>query len=93
MRLDNGLDGDPLFRKVAMPWYDGPIACWLLVAAMLIVIIFSWVGIQVAGSHPFYDTYLWVPVTLLLLAALVAVSVLLRLSHRYYARYIENRDL
>jgi len=93
MQLDNGLDGNPLFRKVIRPWYDGSLACWILVAAMGGVFFFSWVGIQAARNHPFYGEYIWVPITVLILSILVAGSVMLRLFHRYYAQYLENKDL
>ena len=92
MRLDNGPDGNPLFRKVVAPWYDGAVACWVLVAAMAILSAFSWAGIQVARTHPFYGDYIWVPLILLLLCLFVAGSVILRLIHRRYAQYLERKE-
>jgi hypothetical protein len=90
MRLDNGLDGNPLFRKPITPWYDHAIACWLLVAAMAGVSLFSWFGIHVARTHPFYDAYIWVPMVLLVLSLLVAGSVIWRLLHRYYTFHLKK---
>jgi hypothetical protein len=92
MRLDSGLDGNPLFRKVATPWYDGDFACWVLLAMMVAVSLFSGAGIHVARMHPFYVDYIWVPVVLLILSLLVAVSVTLRLIHRYYSLHLQKKD-
>jgi hypothetical protein len=90
MHLDTS---NPLFRKASAPWYDGNLACGILLAVMLLVGLFSWAGIYVAHSDPSYNAYLWVPTTLLILSLLVIGSVAFRKIHRVYGRYVQNKDL
>jgi hypothetical protein len=84
------LDPNPLFRRIMMPWYDSTPMCWSLVAAMLLLVLFSWAGIVVAGENPAYCKYRWLPWTLLALSSFVGVSVLRRLIHRYLQQKIDS---
>jgi O-antigen/teichoic acid export membrane protein len=90
MHLDTS---NPLFRKASAPWYDGNMACGILLAAMLLVGLFSWAGIYVAHNNPDYHPFLWVPITLLISSLLVAGLVVFRLIHRSYGWHMQNRDL
>ncbi len=73
-----------------MPWYDSTPMCWVLFAAMVLLILFSWAGIVVASENAAYRGYSWVPWTLLVLSALVGVSVLRRLIRRYLQQKMDN---
>lgn len=90
MHLDTA---NPLFRKANTPWYDGNMACWIVLAAMLGLCLFSWAGIYVARANPTYAEYVWVPATMLGLSLLVAGSVAVRLFHRFYERHLRIKDL
>lgn len=73
-----------------MPWYDSTAMCWTLLAAMVLLVLFSWAGIVVAGENAAYRSYCWVPWTLLILSVLVGVSVLRRLIRRYRQQKMDN---
>ncbi len=87
------LDPNPLFRKVITPWYDGKAACRIVLAAMLVVILFSLSGIVTARSDPDFYRHTWVPLAMLGLSLLVVVSILLRLFQRSDARSAQTREL
>jgi hypothetical protein len=76
------LDPNPLFRRVITPWYDSNSLCGILLLAMLVVIIFSVVGIVAAREYTSYYGYIWVPTTLLVLSLFVFLSVTVRLIYR-----------
>lgn len=84
------LDPNPLFRRIMMPWYDSTPVCWTLFAAMVLLVLFSWAGIVVAGENAAYRGYRWVPWTLLVLSALVGLSVLRRLIRRHHQQKMDN---
>ncbi|MFZ1983242.1 MAG: hypothetical protein WAU91_02445 [Desulfatitalea sp.] len=86
------LDPNPMFRRVITSWYDSNAACWILLAAMVGVALFSWAGIAAARSHADYHAYTWVPAALLILSLFVAVSVGYRLFRRYYDRHLQFRE-
>lgn len=86
------LDPHPLFRKVITPWYDGNTACWIVLAAMVAVILFSLSGISAARSDPDHHHHTWLPVTLLVLSLFVVQSIGRRLIQRYYARHAQTRE-
>ena len=77
------LDPNPLFRRIMMPWYDSTPLCWLLLLAMVVLVLFSWVGIGVVANNPSYNKGAWMPWTLLVLSLFVALSVACRLIFRY----------
>jgi hypothetical protein len=81
-----------MFRRIIMPWYDGNAACWILLAAMVLVALFSWAGIAVARFVPMYNGYTWVPVLMLLMSLFVGFSVGYRLFQRYYDRHLQERE-
>jgi hypothetical protein len=64
--------------------------CWTLFAAMVLLVLFSWAGIVVAGENAAYHGYRWMPWTLLVLSAFVGLSVLRRLIHRYHQQKMDN---
>ncbi len=76
------LDPNPMFRRIMMPWYDSTPLCWLLLVVMLSLVLFSWLGIRVAGEYPAYQKAVWMPWTLLVLSLFVLLSVLRRLILR-----------
>jgi hypothetical protein len=78
------LDPNPLFRRIIMPWYDSPPMCWGLLAAMVVIILFSVAGITVAFEDQGYRRHLWVPWTLFILCTVVGCSVAFRLMRRHY---------
>lgn len=77
------LDPNPLFRRAIVPWHDSTLTCWVVMVAMVVNVLFSWAGIVVALAEPLYHSYLWVPVTLLMLSLLVCFSIAFRLLGRY----------
>lgn len=86
------IDPNPLFRKAITPWYDSSAACWMLLAAVLVIAVFSGVGISVAQSRPDYQQHLWVPITLLVLSLFVGGSIIYRLIKRRYEHQLPDRD-
>jgi hypothetical protein len=76
------LDPNPLFRRVIIPWYDSTVVCWVLEAAMVILVCFCITGIVVARSNPEYTGFVWVPWVLLVLSLGLALSIAWRLIRR-----------
>jgi uncharacterized membrane protein len=76
------LDPNPLFRRAIIPWYDSNALCWVLVAAMVVLVYFSITGIVVAHSNPAYNGFVWVPWVLLVLSLVLALSISWRLIQR-----------
>ncbi|CAB5094252.1 hypothetical protein D3OALGA1CA_5363 [Olavius algarvensis associated proteobacterium Delta 3] len=76
------LDQNPVFRRIIAPWYDSTTACWVVLALMALVFVFSTVGIAVAQKTIEFRGHLWLPMILLLLSGSVMVSTLFRLLKR-----------
>ena len=86
------LDTNPLFRRIIMPWYDSTPVCWMLLVCMLIVLLFSIMGIVVAVESPVDARHQWVPWALALLSLFVGVSVALRLIHRHQLQHKDTAE-
>ena len=76
------LDPNPLFRRVIMPWYDSAPVCWVLGAAMVVLVFFSITGLMVAQNTPEYKRFVWVPGVLLLLSLFMVLSISWRMVQR-----------
>lgn len=77
------LDQNPLFRKVIAPWYDTEKACYIVIVFMFLVLLFGIAGISAASEKAEYNDYIWVPVLLVVMSAVVIVSISIRLIKRY----------
>ena len=77
------LDQNPLFRKVIAPWYDTEKACYIVIVFMFLVLLFGIAGISAASEKTEYNNYIWVPVLLVVMSAVVIVSISIRLIKRY----------
>ena len=86
------LDPNPLFRRIIAPWYDSSLACWLGLAAMVVVAWFAVIGVVVAGQHAAYSGSIMLPWLLFILSVLVIVSVAGRLIQRLFTRGAVNGD-
>jgi hypothetical protein len=86
------LDPNPMFRRIITPWYDSNLACWILLAIMLLVALFSWAGIAAARHVPLYNHHAWVPILILFLSLFVGISVGYRLFRRFYDRHLQDRE-
>ena len=83
MHLEQG----PGFRKTITPWYDSETICWAMIAGLAVAAAFGLVGIDVARDHPQWHGYMWLPMLLVALCALVILSIAFRLARRYAQRY------
>ena len=80
MRLD---PKGPLYRKIFIPWYDSEVACLLVIVFMFVVFLFGMIGISVAHESLEYRPFVWVPVSIVALSAIVILSTTIRLIRRY----------
>ncbi len=80
------MDPKPVYRKVISPWYDSEPLCIWIIALMLVVFLFACAGISVAGSHPLWSSYIWVPILLAVLSFWVLFTTSLRLIKRIMDR-------
>lgn len=80
MRLDYR---NPVYRKVFVPWWDSEIACFLVILFMFVAFLFGMMGISAARKTPEYQSFVWVPVTVVALSIAVILSTTLRLIRRY----------
>ncbi|MBU0971504.1 MAG: hypothetical protein KKC20_12700 [Proteobacteria bacterium] len=76
------LDQNPFFRKAITSWYDSSFACWLLIAIMLLVFVFSLAGVIVALGEPAFEAHFWFPGFLAFLSGFLALKVFIRLKIR-----------
>jgi len=86
------LDQNPVFRKIIVPWYDSAPVCGVLIVTMITVFLFGISGIEVIQNSPEYSNHIWVPLVLIVLSGLVAISTFLRLIRRYFHRTASSRQ-
>jgi len=82
------LDSKPVYRRVISPWYDSEPVCFWVIGLMLAVFLFACAGMAVAGSHPTWSAYLWVPILL----AILSVGVLFTAASRLIRRLMNKRS-
>jgi len=85
-------DQSVVHRKVFAPWYDTETICIISIFFLLLVFLFSLVGVSVCGENPEFRDHVWMPVFLLFASGIVLVSITIRLTRRTLARY-QNRYL
>ncbi len=73
---------DPVFRKIIIPWYDSDIVCLMMIAAMFAVFVFGIFGIMAAAEQPDYNSFIWIPATLVAASAMVIISIVIRMVLR-----------
>jgi hypothetical protein len=76
------IDHPPVYRKVVVPWYDSEIVCLVAIILLFPVLFLGMVGINVANNTDQFGSYLWMPLLLTILSAMVILSVTLRLLKR-----------
>lgn len=86
-------DQHPVHRKLITPWYDSYSACLIVLVLMLLVFLFSTLGIAVAGESAAHRDKVWLPVVLLILSASVIVLTSIRLYKRWKHRLANNMGL
>jgi len=77
---------DPVFRKIVIPWYRSKTAYALVLLCMLLVFLFAIAGVAVASEIEGYKGYIWVPILLLALSALLLTTASYRLLKSYFSR-------
>lgn len=70
----------PLFRKVIFPWYYAKAVQILIILIGLLLIFFAVVGISVAGEYQNGNKFVWIPITLLVIAGTLVVIAIYRLK-------------
>lgn len=73
-------------RKTFAPWYDTETVCLIVLAVMLAVGVFAFLGILVALETPEFNGFAWVPVLLTGMSLWVFLSVAIRLIRRIIGR-------
>ena len=76
------LEPHPFIRKIIIPWYIGRPVLWALLIVMVLVVIFSAIGIAVAQNNPNYRPFIWVPILLLALSTVMAFTTFFRIIQR-----------
>ena len=77
---------DPVFRKAVIPWYRSNKVYVLAIFFMLLVLLFGVTGISVAREIEDYKDYIWIPITLVTMSAIIIITVTYRLIRRYSNR-------
>lgn len=86
------LESKPMFRKMIYPFYDSETACIVIIILMLLILMFSIAGISVAQEVPHYNGYVWVPVVLAIMSAIILLPAAIRLIKHYLARFSQNSN-
>ncbi len=73
-------------RKVFAPWYDTETACFITIAVLALVLLFSVAGIFTAYENTAFHPYVWVPILLSIMCLWVLLSIAIRLVKRYIVR-------
>jgi hypothetical protein len=77
---------DPVFRKAVIPWYRSSKIYVFAIVFMLLVFSFGIAGISVAREIETYRDYIWVPVLLVVMSAVMVTTTTYRLIKRYTTR-------
>jgi len=77
---------NPVFRKAIIPWYHSKTASGVTIAFMLLVFVFGLAGISVANSNINFNSYIWVPLVLVVLSAFIITMTVIRLIRQHRAR-------
>lgn len=80
------LEQYPIHRKVIVPWYDSEIACLVMIVLMTATMLFGAIGVSVAVAKPAFQSYMWVPLAVVVLSVGVITSASLRMARRYLRR-------
>ncbi|OQX02389.1 MAG: hypothetical protein BWK80_57990 [Desulfobacteraceae bacterium IS3] len=83
------LDPNPIYRKIIIPWYDSRTVCFIMIALMAAVFLFSLTGISAAHETLEYREHIWVPLLIAFMSAGVILSTVIRLIKRYAAQHKE----
>ena len=76
------LEQNPVFRKEIIPWYDSNAACLIAIFIMFLVFIFGLMGFSAAREHEEYNSYMGIPIALIILSGIIIVSITIRLIRR-----------
>jgi hypothetical protein len=76
----------PVFRKAIFPWYRSKTAYGITVAFMLSVFLFGLAGISVARTNTQFNSYIWVPIVLVVVSGGITALSIIRLIKRRTAR-------
>lgn len=82
----------PLFRKVIFPWYYAKSVQILIILIGLAIMLFAIVGIVVAGEYENGYKFVWMPILLLIAAAILVFIAIFRLKRAISqkpSRYID----
>ena len=79
-------DSGPVFRKPITPWYHSKLAYVIIILAMLVTFIFGIAGLQVAREVTAYNSYIWVPILLMILSGALVITMTIRLIQSYTAK-------
>lgn len=77
---------NPMFRKIIFPWYESEITCLVVIGFLTAVMAFGAAGISVARDYTPYHRYMWMPLVLVIMSAVVLLACVVRLIIRYTAR-------
>ena len=81
---------DPVFRKAVIPWYRSSQIYIFAIVFMLLVFLFGIAGVSVAREIEAYNGYIWVPIVLVAMSALMVIATIYRLIRRYTTRTSKN---
>ena len=82
----------PLFRKVIFPWYYAKSVQIIIILAGLAIMFFAVIGIVVAGEYEHGHKFMWVPIILLVSAAILVIIAVVRIrrsSAQKPSRYLD----
>ena len=77
------VDKNPFFRKPFTPWYASDAACVIKALMMLAIVLFAIDGIKIARQVEAYNAYIWIPVLLFALSAVVFAINLIQILKRF----------
>ena len=79
-------DSGTVFRNPITPWYHSKLAYVIIILAMLVTFFFGIAGLQVAREVTDYNSYIWVPILLMILSGALVITMTIRLVQSYTAK-------
>lgn len=73
----------PIFRKTIFPWYYAKVVQILIILLGLAIMFFAFIGLLVAGEYESGAQFIWVPLVLLVGAAVLVIIAIVRLKRTF----------
>jgi hypothetical protein len=79
-------DKNPVFRKAIIPWYHSKKTYVAVIVLIFLVFLFGIGGISIARENEEYQSFIWIPILLIVMSGTLIVTITIRLIRRSLSR-------